>query len=42
MEANGERSQHSYGAYERDAFGYDDYHPISHTGSNMSPKGGVG
>ncbi|KAL8280633.1 hypothetical protein RQP46_006956 [Phenoliferia psychrophenolica] len=32
----------SYGAYEEDAFGFDDYHPISHRGSNMSPKGPIG
>ncbi|GAA6028046.1 hypothetical protein JCM8097_001846 [Rhodosporidiobolus ruineniae] len=37
-----EAFKHSYGAYERDAFGFDDYHPISHTGGNMSPKGPVG
>ncbi|KAI5481705.1 mannosyl-oligosaccharide alpha-1,2-mannosidase, glycoside hydrolase family 47 protein [Pseudohyphozyma bogoriensis] len=37
-----EAFKHSYGAYERDAFGFDDYHPISHTGSNMSPAGPVG
>ncbi|ORY88760.1 glycoside hydrolase [Leucosporidium creatinivorum] len=37
-----EAFKHSYGAYERDAFGFDDYHPISHKGSNMSPKGPVG
>ncbi|GEM06966.1 mannosyl-oligosaccharide alpha-1,2-mannosidase, glycoside hydrolase family 47 protein [Rhodotorula toruloides] len=34
--------KHSYSAYERDAFGFDDYHPISHHGSNMSPAGPVG
>ncbi|GAA5998370.1 glycoside hydrolase family 47 protein [Rhodotorula paludigena] len=34
--------KHSYEAYERDAFGFDDYHPISHKGSNMSPAGPVG
>ncbi|KAM0746133.1 glycoside hydrolase [Meredithblackwellia eburnea MCA 4105] len=37
-----EAFKHSYNAYEKDAFGFDDYHPISHTGSNMSPKGGIG
>ncbi|GAA5979464.1 hypothetical protein JCM11641_005403 [Rhodosporidiobolus odoratus] len=34
--------KHSYRAYEKDAFGFDDYHPISHTGGNMSPAGPVG
>ncbi|TNY18789.1 glycoside hydrolase [Rhodotorula diobovata] len=34
--------KHSYSAYERDAFGFDDYHPISHHGTNMSPSGPVG
>ncbi|GAA5929629.1 glycoside hydrolase family 47 protein [Sporobolomyces koalae] len=34
--------KHSYRAYERDAFGFDDYHPISKSGSNMSPTGPVG
>ncbi|GAA5826010.1 hypothetical protein JCM5353_008995 [Sporobolomyces roseus] len=34
--------KHSYAAYERDAFGFDDFHPISHSGSNMSPSGPVG
>ncbi|GAA5862653.1 hypothetical protein JCM3774_001092, partial [Rhodotorula dairenensis] len=34
--------KHSYRAYEKDAFGFDDYHPISHRGSNMSPAGPVG
>ncbi|GAA5828288.1 hypothetical protein JCM3770_004951, partial [Rhodotorula araucariae] len=34
--------KHSYSAYERDAFGFDDYHPITHHGSNMSPAGPVG
>ncbi|EJU02677.1 hypothetical protein DACRYDRAFT_21697 [Dacryopinax primogenitus] len=29
-------------AYETDAFGSDEYHPISHTGSNLSTDGGVG
>ncbi|GAA5891356.1 hypothetical protein JCM6882_004669 [Rhodosporidiobolus microsporus] len=37
-----EAFKHSYLAYEKDAFGFDDYHPISHTGGNMSPKGPVG
>ncbi|GAA5950758.1 hypothetical protein JCM8115_004964 [Rhodotorula mucilaginosa] len=37
-----EAFKHSYRAYEKDAFGSDDYHPISHRGSNMSPAGPVG
>lgn len=32
----------SYDAYSEDAFGKDDYHPISHAGSNMSPAGPLG
>ncbi|POY75826.1 putative Mannosyl-oligosaccharide 1,2-alpha-mannosidase [Rhodotorula taiwanensis] len=42
LEAIVEAFKHSYKAYERDAFGFDDYHPISHRGSNMSPAGPVG
>ncbi|GAA5879470.1 hypothetical protein JCM16303_003213 [Sporobolomyces ruberrimus] len=34
--------KHSYHAYEESAFGFDDFHPISRTGSNMSPKGPIG
>ncbi|KAK4048589.1 mannosyl-oligosaccharide alpha-1,2-mannosidase [Microbotryomycetes sp. JL221] len=37
-----EAFKHSYAAYERDAFGSDDYHPISHKGSNISTKGPIG
>ncbi|KDR66379.1 hypothetical protein GALMADRAFT_259456 [Galerina marginata CBS 339.88] len=29
-------------AYERDAMGSDEYHPISHKGSNISSSGGIG
>ncbi|KAF8904792.1 glycoside hydrolase [Gymnopilus junonius] len=29
-------------SYERDALGSDEYHPISHRGSNISSSGGVG
>ncbi|KAF8880626.1 glycoside hydrolase, partial [Infundibulicybe gibba] len=34
--------QHAWGAYERDAFGSDEYHPIRHQGSNLSKSGGIG
>lgn len=34
--------QSSWGAYVTDAWGADEYHPISHTGSNMSADGGIG
>lgn len=27
---------------ERDAMGADEYHPISHTGSNLTQAGGIG
>lgn len=27
---------------ERDAMGDDDYHPISHTGNNLTEAGGIG
>lgn len=27
---------------ERDAFGADDYHPISHAGTNLTEAGGIG
>ncbi|GAA5913944.1 glycoside hydrolase family 47 protein [Sporobolomyces salmoneus] len=37
-----EALQESYRAYEEHAFGFDDFHPISKTGSNMSPKGPIG
>ncbi|KAG9006461.1 mannosyl-oligosaccharide alpha-1,2-mannosidase [Tulasnella sp. JGI-2019a] len=33
--------KHAWKAYERDAFGYDDYYPLSHKGSNLS-GGGLG
>jgi hypothetical protein len=35
-------SQHSWHAYERDAWGADDYHPISKRGDNISESGGIG
>lgn len=32
----------AWSAYEKDAMGYDEYHPLSHKGSNLSPAGGIG
>ncbi|KAJ7044147.1 glycoside hydrolase family 47 protein [Mycena alexandri] len=34
--------QHAWGAYERDAMGDDEYHPISQEGSNLTDAGGIG
>ncbi|KAJ6605364.1 glycoside hydrolase family 47 protein [Mycena vulgaris] len=34
--------QHAWSAYERDAMGSDEYHPMSHRGSNLSVTGGIG
>ncbi|KAH8094676.1 glycoside hydrolase [Cristinia sonorae] len=34
--------KHAWLAYERDAMGADEYHPISHKGSNLSDAGGIG
>ncbi|KAJ7872696.1 glycoside hydrolase [Mycena leptocephala] len=34
--------KHAWSAYERDAFGDDEYHPISHRGSNLGGGGGIG
>ncbi|KIJ54369.1 glycoside hydrolase family 47 protein [Sphaerobolus stellatus SS14] len=34
--------KHGWDAYEQDAFGDDEYHPISRTGSNLSDAGGIG
>lgn len=34
--------QSSWSAYVNDAWGSDEYHPLSHTGSNMSADGGIG
>ncbi|KAJ7473984.1 glycoside hydrolase family 47 protein [Mycena latifolia] len=34
--------QHAWSAYERDAMGCDEYHPLSHRGSNLSQSGGIG
>ncbi|OAX39217.1 glycoside hydrolase [Rhizopogon vinicolor AM-OR11-026] len=37
-----EAFKHAWHAYERDAMGDDEYHPISHTGSNLTKAGGIG
>ncbi|KAF8920792.1 glycoside hydrolase [Mucidula mucida] len=37
-----EAFKHAWRAYERDAMGSDEYHPISHSGSNISSNGGIG
>ncbi|KAJ7366889.1 glycoside hydrolase [Mycena albidolilacea] len=34
--------QHAWSAYERDAMGDDEYHPISHEGTNLTAAGGIG
>ncbi|KAG6829765.1 hypothetical protein H0H92_003555 [Tricholoma furcatifolium] len=34
--------KHAWHAYERDAMGNDEYHPISHKGSNLTEAGGIG
>ncbi|KAI0297605.1 glycoside hydrolase [Multifurca ochricompacta] len=34
--------RHAWLAYERDAMGADEYHPISHQGSNLTEAGGIG
>ncbi|KAJ7109748.1 glycoside hydrolase family 47 protein [Mycena crocata] len=34
--------QHAWLAYERDAMGDDEYHPISHEGTNLTDAGGIG
>ncbi|THH04887.1 hypothetical protein EW145_g5199 [Phellinidium pouzarii] len=34
--------KHAWHAYERDAMGADEYHPISHEGTNLSSAGGIG
>ncbi|CAL1694822.1 unnamed protein product [Somion occarium] len=41
-EATVEAFKHAWLAYERDAMGDDEYHPISHKGSNLSESGGIG
>ncbi|KAH7924484.1 glycoside hydrolase [Leucogyrophana mollusca] len=37
-----EAFKHAWLAYERDAMGDDEYHPFSHTGSNLTAAGGIG
>ncbi|KAJ1963969.1 mannosyl-oligosaccharide alpha-1,2-mannosidase [Dipsacomyces acuminosporus] len=32
-------AKHAWDAYKRDAYGSDEYHPMSHTGSNMTVNG---
>ncbi|KAI0658396.1 glycoside hydrolase [Cubamyces menziesii] len=34
--------KHAWLAYERDAMGDDEYHPLSHKGSNLTEAGGIG
>ncbi|KAJ7099054.1 glycoside hydrolase [Mycena crocata] len=34
--------KYAWSAYEHDAMGYDEYHPISHRGSNLAAGGGIG
>ncbi|KAJ7095850.1 glycoside hydrolase [Mycena belliarum] len=34
--------KHAWLAYERDAMGDDEYHPISHEGTNLTAAGGIG
>ncbi|KAG9103991.1 Endoplasmic reticulum mannosyl-oligosaccharide 1,2-alpha-mannosidase, partial [Ceratobasidium sp. 370] len=34
--------RHAYSAYERDAFGTDEYHPLGQKGSNLTAAGGIG
>ncbi|EMD42355.1 glycoside hydrolase family 47 protein [Gelatoporia subvermispora B] len=41
-DAVGEAMLHAWSAYERDAMGDDEYHPISRTGSNLTEAGGIG
>ncbi|KAJ4489220.1 glycoside hydrolase [Lentinula lateritia] len=37
-----EAFKHAWRSYERDAMGDDEYHPISHKGSNLTQAGGIG
>ncbi|KAF9007862.1 glycoside hydrolase family 47 protein [Cyathus striatus] len=37
-----EAFKHAWSAYEKDAMGCDEYHPITHTGSNLTSAGGIG
>ncbi|KAF7314321.1 Glycoside hydrolase family 47 protein [Mycena kentingensis (nom. inval.)] len=34
--------KHAWSAYERDAMGADEYHPLSHEGTNLTSAGGIG
>ncbi|QRV79706.1 glycoside hydrolase family 47 protein [Ceratobasidium sp. AG-Ba] len=34
--------KHAWSGYERDAFGCDDYHPVTKTGSNLTTHRGIG
>ncbi|KAF7329139.1 alpha-1,2-Mannosidase [Mycena kentingensis (nom. inval.)] len=34
--------QHAWSAYERDAMGCDEYHPVARKGSNLTSAGGIG
>ncbi|KAJ7597859.1 glycoside hydrolase [Mycena floridula] len=34
--------KHAWRAYERDAMGSDEYHPIAHKGTNLTDAGGIG
>ncbi|KAF8168509.1 glycoside hydrolase [Crassisporium funariophilum] len=34
--------KHAWAAYERDAMGCDEYHPLSKKGSNLTDEGGIG
>ncbi|KAF4605034.1 mannosyl-oligosaccharide alpha-1,2-mannosidase [Pleurotus pulmonarius] len=34
--------KHAWNSYEQDAMGDDEYHPMSHRGSNLSLSGGIG
>ncbi|KAK0202740.1 glycoside hydrolase, partial [Desarmillaria ectypa] len=34
--------KHAWNSYKQDAMGADEYHPISHRGSNFSENGGIG
>ncbi|KAF8185316.1 glycoside hydrolase family 47 protein [Mycena galopus ATCC 62051] len=34
--------QYAWSAYERDAMGADEYHPLTHRGTNLSLSGGIG
>ncbi|ESK93354.1 glycoside hydrolase family 47 protein [Moniliophthora roreri MCA 2997] len=37
-----EAFKHAWRAYERDAMGADEYHPMSHKGTNLTEAGGIG